>query len=1082
MKHNNRNQSLYSVQKLPVLHLALVLILCVSWLIQPAAAQAASGTARQTARTAASTLASSDWDSIIRQIRAAEYQFAYHDPTSETSQPYYWAPNRDLGWQVNLSRAGLDLQPQPVAAEAAPSWRLKLNLAAYGSSGGLKPAPEPILTANKTSLNLKWGPDLQETYTNTPGGLDHSFRVEHPLSGQSNLLVLELSAAGSLALTLNSGPNGEVLWTDSAGDPLLTSSRWQAQDALGRTLRVDTSMPASGKIRLEVDAGDAAYPLSLNSLVSTFVLKKTTPDDLGNNSFGEAVSISGDTMLIGASYYSMPGGNSSGAAYIFVRSQGGKDNWGLVKQLLASDPANGDYFGSSVSLDGGSALVGAPGKKVGASNGQGAAFLFSRNQGGEDNWGRVGILNHENGAFADRFGTSVSLSGDVALVGAESRAVNGNTNQGAAYIFYRNYPILNGWSQVKELTDANSLGAGVSVSLQGDTALVGADFSAVNGVDGAGSALIFMRNQGGADNWGLVHSIKPSDPATGDRFGHSVSLSGDTALIGAYFDDVGANENQGSAYVFMRNKNGPNVWGQVRKILAPAGAAFEEFGTQVALNGDTGLIGIPNRTTAGLAKAGSAYLFERNQGGADHWGAANSFAAPDGAANDTFGSAVALSAKYVLIGARTSNSYAGAAYLFLRKGSTWVSVNQPYASDSAIADHFGWSVSLSGDKALIGAVHDDVGSNPNQGSAYILYRNQTGADAWGQAVKLTAADGSANDHFGAAVSLDNNKALVGAPDHDHALTGQGAVYLFFQNASAADSWDQVRELLAPNPEANESFGSSVSLSQDTALIGAPNRSVAGKAGQGVAYIIDRNLGGPDHWNALAELTAGDGAAGYHFGAAVSLDNDLALVGAPQAAVLGRVGQGVAYLFGKNVGGLETWGQMRHLIAANGQAGDAFGSAVSLDLDTALVGSPQTDIGLNANQGAAYIYSRNTGGADQWGQDTQLYDGGGSALDRYGASVSLSGDAAMVGAPDSSINANSSQGSVFIYVRKPGWVYLMEIFDSNGSANDQYGYSVSLDGNQALVGAPFSLVNSPGSAFVLRYDYNLHQVFLPVVRR
>ena len=218
--------------------------------------------------------------------------------------------------------------------------------------------------------------------------------------------------------------------------------------------------------------------------------------------------------------------------------------WGGQKKLTASDGAATDSFGNSVALSGDTALVGALGGDVGAFADQGSAYVFVRSGA---TWTQQQKLVASDGAYSDQFGVSVALSGDTALVGAPSDQVGVNADQGSAYVFVRSGTI---WAEQQKLTASDGAADdlfGIAVTLSGDTALVGAHSDDVGANANQGSAYVFVRS--GA-TWTQQQKLVASDGAYVDQFGVSVALSGDTALVGAHSDDVGANANQGSAYVF----------------------------------------------------------------------------------------------------------------------------------------------------------------------------------------------------------------------------------------------------------------------------------------------------------------------------------------------------------------------------------------------------------------------------------------------------------------------------------------------------------------------------------------------------
>jgi len=211
--------------------------------------------------------------------------------------------------------------------------------------------------------------------------------------------------------------------------------------------------------------------------------------------------------------------------------------------------------------------------------------------------------------------------------------------------------------------------------------------------------------------------LTAADGAAVDRFGAAVVLSGDTAVIGASSDDV-TGADQGSAYVFTRSGA---VWTQSRKLTANDGAANENFGFSVALSGDTLAVGASRDEVGANTAQGSAYVFTR--GGAA-WALQQKLTANDGASGDFFGFSVALSGDTVVVGAEGgdigANGNQGAAYVFARGGTDWTQQRKLTASDGAAGDSFGFSVALSGDTVLAGALNDAIGANTNQGAAYVF--------------------------------------------------------------------------------------------------------------------------------------------------------------------------------------------------------------------------------------------------------------------------------------------------------------------------------------------------------------------------
>ena len=377
-----------------------------------------------------------------------------------------------------------------------------------------------------------------------------------------------------------------IRYTTDGSDPDETSTTYTGPIQLTET----TTLKARG-----FKAGLSSSPVA----EATYAIKRAklvASDGAGGDEFGYSVSVSGDVAVVGACLDD-DNGSDSGSAYVY-RWNG--TSWAQEpNKLVASDGAWGDRFGWSVSVSGNVVVVGAYDDDDNGSY-SGSAYVFRWNG---TSWAQEpNKLLPSDGAGGDRFGWSVSVSGDVAVVGAYGDDDNG-TDTGSAYVFR-----WNGTSWVQEAKLLASDGAefddfGRSVSVSGDVAVVGAPYADENGSD-SGSAYIFARNQGGPDNWGQVTELLPSDGAADDYFGWSVSLSGDVALVGAYMDDDKGSES-GSAYVFRWNGTS---WVEQPKLLASDGAADDEFGLSVSVSGNVAVVGAYYDDDKGT-DSGSAYVF-----------------------------------------------------------------------------------------------------------------------------------------------------------------------------------------------------------------------------------------------------------------------------------------------------------------------------------------------------------------------------------------------------------------------------------------------------------------------------------------
>ena len=401
-------------------------------------------------------------------------------------------------------------------------------------------------------------------------------------------------------------------------------------------------------------------------------------------------------------------------------------------KILGSDAPNsvGASFGWSSSISGDYVIV------SGHTNGDagkhsGSAYIFKLNRGGTENWGEVIKLTAFDAAEDDQYGVSVSIDGDIAVVGSfldDDACMNEpRCESGSVYIYQRDLGGPDAWGLVKKIVPIETeagMQFGYAVSVQGDTLIATAN-RGFTGI-GSGSAYIFERNQGGANNWGQVRRLVSSDAQTGDEFGSSAAIDGDYAVVGTR---LGVSPQlTGAAYVFHRNQGGTNNWGQVKRLTAPDAASNDEFGFSVAISGNTVLVGA-HRNNDAVIRHGSAYIYRRDQGGAENWGQVKQLTTPD-LSGDRFGVSVAIDGGVAVVGdwwydQNGFTNRSGAAYVFLRnEGGTdnWGGVHRIYpAGVSAVVqeDVFGRSVCVSGSTVFGGASASSEFGNFT-GSGYIF--------------------------------------------------------------------------------------------------------------------------------------------------------------------------------------------------------------------------------------------------------------------------------------------------------------------------------------------------------------------------
>ena len=354
-------------------------------------------------------------------------------------------------------------------------------------------------------------------------------------------------------------------------------------------------------------------------------------------------------------------------------------------------------------------------------------------------------------------------------------------------------------TQQQKLTGSTTAGDsyGYNVHIDGDTAIVGARFE--NNAQGA--AYIYTRS---GTTWSQQQKLTASDAQNSDRFGCDVEIDGDTVVIGSMLDDT----QRGAAYVFTRSGT---TWSQQQKLVASTRTDYDQFGEAVAINGDTIVVGALFEDSGG-SNSGTAYVFTRS---GTTWSQQQKLVASDAAANDQFGSNVAIAGDTIVVGALyedAGGSNAGAAYVFTRSGTTWSQQQKLVASDAAADDRFGSSSSIDGDTIVVGAVNE----NSQAGSAYVFTRSGT---TWSQQQKIVASDAGAHDWFGIDVDIEENTVVVGAYGDDSGTTqnGEGAAYIFTRSGT---TWTQDKKIVSSTRSTNAYFGYHVALQDNSIIVGA----------------------------------------------------------------------------------------------------------------------------------------------------------------------------------------------------------------------------------------------------------------------
>jgi len=376
-------------------------------------------------------------------------------------------------------------------------------------------------------------------------------------------------------------------------------------------------------------------------------------------------------------------------------------------------------------------------------------------------------------------------------------------------------------------------------------------------------------------SWSEKQKLLAGDGAGNDRFGSSVEINGNDAIVGAYFDDISGQTNAGSAYVFVY---GGASWTQQQKLTASDYQANDEFGWSVSIDGDYAIVGAHKEDGSG-AERGAAYIFYRS---GSSWSEQQKLTPGDAADGDYFGKSVSIDGEYAIIGAPGKNSDQGFSYIFKRTGTVWAQMTKVGAAGS---NKLGWSVSISMPCVIMGA----YGTNSNTGAAHIY--ELVGSSWYGKGA-LTASDGVTADLFGISVAIDDDYAICGSQGHDLTAGGEGAAYIFEKPTTGWASTTETQKITASDNQGGDGFGKSVSVDGDGIIVSSPDEDDIGAA-RGAAYIFYRS---GSSWSEQQKLTSGDAADSDYFGWGVSISSNTAISGAYAEDNTNGADAGSAYIF------------------------------------------------------------------------------------------------------------------------------------------------------------------------------------------
>lgn len=565
-----------------------------------------------------------------RQLEAGSaYDFAPVDAESGVLR----SANPALEVVTQAQPGGIRLQP---AGAGGTKNSVGLQLVSQGCNEN--PSAAEVVAPQARGNRVEYARDgITEWYLNGPLGLEQGFTVTRDL-GCRRKLVFEMALDKSVSAELQQ--RGTVLALNANGLRYRYGELY-SYDAEGREL--PSAMELSGqRLRLVVDAAGARYPVVVDPRMYLEVATLRASDGTTNDTYGIVVAQSGDTVLIASPNKNL----SRGQVYVYTRSG---LQWREQAKLTAMDPATLDNFGSSIAIDGNTAIIGAPQKN----RQRGNAYVFLRTG---TKWAQQAKLNASDGATGDYFGSAVGIKGDTAIVGIST------PDRNTTYVYVRTGTT---WSEQAKITPADAKPGdhvGAAVALDVDTALIGAPGRVIGTNTSPGRAYIYART---GTVWSEQAKLSISDGVANDKYGSAVALSGDTAVIGAYKRAVGNNVGQGEAFVYARSGT---TWTEQARLRASDGAPDDRFGIGVATGPDVAVIGAEHATVVDNDGQGAAYVFSRTDGS---WSQYTRLTAQAGISDDSFGRAVAVgtNGNPVVVGSyyrtQNNNPLQGEAYIFV---------------------------------------------------------------------------------------------------------------------------------------------------------------------------------------------------------------------------------------------------------------------------------------------------------------------------------------------------------------------------------------------------------------------------------
>lgn len=748
--------------------------------------------------------------------------------------------------------------------------------------------------------------------------------------------------------------------------------------------------------------------------------------------FGSAVDIESDYAVISSLI------DYTGKVYVLKYAD---ENWEILCELQPSNPHRAMFFGSSVSISGDHIVVGAYGENL-AGNYSGAAYVFERNENGWEDATETAILRASDAAIRDYFGHAISVSGNNIVVGAYKKDDNG-PNSGAAYLFTKS---SRGWHNMYETAKLTATDNeeedlfGSSVDISNDHVVIGAYYHRESAI-WSGIAYVYSKPDKGWQDMTETAKLSPSDDDEYQRFGYSVSISGENIVVGS----IAARGNHiysGAAYVFTMPSVGWENMTETAKLVSSNGYIGDRFGAAVYISGDAIVVGANSEEDE--TSTGETYVFYKE---GDTWSNQSETAilsASDFESEDLFGYAVAISENHVISTSTLDNDrgfQSGAAYTFTKPELGWEAASEtqkilPPLFYSNERNYYGDAVTQDQD---IVVVTNRVWRVLRTNVAYV-YKIEN--EQWTKLAELTTSEVSDFDGFGSSVAISGDDIVIGNYLDDEKNLNAGALYVYTKPADGWTDMTETAKLTSSGDYYSEFLGSDVAFSGSDIVAGADE----------AAYVFSKPEGGWVNMTETARLTPpADQSDNSQFGIDVDIFESTIIVGASGDNQLGN-DVGAVYVFNKPSDGWKDTKAEIMLTVANPKNYDRLGVAVALSDNCIVAGAIGEEY-----IGSAYVFNKPSDGWKSMTANAILTPQVHQKYDHFGWSVDILNDQIIIGAEDADGIAENS-GCVYSYIMPDGgWVDMTEsgrLIPTKGDKYSTFGRAVSLLNDQIIVSDPF----------------------------